>query len=87
MLNIVRARLLRFPDNVILIQFFAYLSSIRLFVDNSRGRIQTIVGQLSLFEVNTDEAIQEAGEDLSTLVGLTLEVKIVIDRIKTRLVS
>lgn len=84
-LNIVRSRLLSFPENVILIQFFASLSSIRLFVDNSRGKIQTIVAQLSLVEMNIDEAIQEAGEDLSTLLGLTLEAKMVIDRIKTRL--
>lgn len=77
MLNIVRSRLLRFSDNAILIQFFAALSSIRLFVDNSRGRIQTMVEQLSLVEVNTDSAIQEAGEDLSTLLGLTLEAKMV----------
>ncbi len=86
-LNIVRSRLLRFPDNAILIQFFASLSSFRLFVDNSRGRIQTIFEQLLLVEVNTDLAIQEAGEDLSTLLGLTLEAKMVIDRIKTRMGS
>lgn len=55
-LNIVRSRLLRFPNNTLLIQFFASLSSIRLFLDNSRGRIQTIVEQLSLTEINTDGA-------------------------------
>ena len=86
-LKIVRSRLLRFQNNALLIQFFASLSSIRLFVDNSRGRIQTIVEQLSIAEMNTDEAIQEAGEDLSTLLGLTLEAKMVIDSIKTRLES
>lgn len=86
-LSIVRSRLLRFPGNAILIQFFAALSNIRLFVDNSRGRIQTIVEQLSSTDVNTEEAIQEAGEDLSTLLGLSLEAKMVVDAIKSRLGS
>lgn len=86
-LNIVRSKLLRFPDNAILIQFFASLSSIRLFIDNSRGKIQNIVEQLSITNVDTDDAIQEAGEDLSTLLGLTLEAKMVVDSIKTCLES
>lgn len=35
--------------------------------------------------MNTDSAIQEAGEELSTLLGLTLEAKMVVDRFHTRL--
>lgn len=86
-LNILRSRLNSFPDNAILIQFFASVSSICLFVEHSQSRIQTIVEQLSLTLSNTDSAIQEAGEDLSTLLGLTLEAKIVVNQLKTRLES
>jgi hypothetical protein len=35
--------------------------------------------------VNTQEVIEEAGEDLSTLLGLTLEAKMVVERINSRL--
>ncbi len=84
-LNIVRSRLMGFPNNARLIEFFAALSNIRLFVDNSRGRIQTIVENLSQTEITTVDQIQEVGEDLATLLGTTLEAKMIVIGIKTRL--
>ncbi|MCL1463182.1 MULTISPECIES: hypothetical protein [Argonema] len=83
-LNLVRQRLSRFPDNVVLTQFFAALSNILLFVEIYRGRIQSIVDRISPENV-ASEIIQEAGEDLGIILGRVLEVKINANRLKTRL--
>lgn len=80
-LNLARVRLSRLPDNGLLIQLFAYLNNALLFVDNSRSRIQTTFDRISADDVTTHAQIQEAGEDLATLLGLTLEVKIEVERI------
>lgn len=84
-LNLARDILERFPDNAILIQLFAYLTSARLFVDTDRKRIQTIVENLSITNGTTDEEIQETGEILATEVGRVLEAKITVIEIRTRL--
>jgi hypothetical protein len=87
-LAIIQSTLYQFPENTTLIQFYAALSNICFFVDSARARIQTIVEKLTLWEpAATEEALQEAGEDLSTLLGQTLEVKIVADQIRKRLES
>lgn len=71
----LRQIMLLFPNNTLLIQLFAYFNTAMFFVDNSRRRIQTTVGQISAENISP-EVIQEAGEDLATLLGETLETKI-----------
>ncbi|MFB2920324.1 MULTISPECIES: hypothetical protein [Aerosakkonema] len=83
-LSLARQRLSRFPDNIVLTQFFAALSNILLFVEIYRGRIQSIVDRISPENV-PNEIIQEAGEDLGIILGRVLEVKINANRLKTRL--
>lgn len=84
-LNLVRPLLSRFPENDRLNQFFAYFSSVLFFVETSKiRRIQAIVERISGADV-TEAEIQEAGEDLSTLLGRVLEAKIGVRRIITRL--
>jgi len=83
-LNIARSKMSRFPDNLILIQLFASLNNAIFFVEISRRSIQSTVEDISPPDVTPLE-IQEAGEDLSTLLGRVLEVKIGVDRTITRL--
>ncbi|MFB2920067.1 MULTISPECIES: hypothetical protein [Aerosakkonema] len=80
----VRAALSRFPENVIMIQFFAYLNDVLLFVDICRRRIDSILERITPNDVAYTE-IQEAGEDLGTLLGRVLETKIEVERIINRL--
>lgn len=83
-LNLARPLLFRFPDNAILIQIFAFLNNAIFFVENSRGRIQTIVESVSSADTPA-EIIQDRGEYLATLLGQVIEVKINANRLKTRL--
>lgn len=83
-LSLARAALSRFTDNAILIQLFASLNNVLLFVETYRRRIQATVELLSPADVTAEE-IQEAGEDLATILGLVLEAKIVVSRASTRL--
>lgn len=85
-LNLTRSVLSRFPDNDLLIQFFAYLNDVLLFVDIARGQIQATIETISPDEVPA-EIIQEAGEDLGTPLGRVLEAKISVRRIVLRLQS
>ena len=82
-LNIVRPALSRFPDNAILIQFFAYLNNVVLFVETYKRQSQNTIERISANDVTAAE-IQEAGEDLGTILGRVLETKIGIRRIITR---
>lgn len=83
-LNLVRLPLSRFPDNIILVQFFAYLNNVLFFVENYRRQIRGAVEQLSGANVRAEE-IQEALEELATMLGVVLETKIRVERIITRL--
>ena len=83
-LNLVRELLSRFFSNAILTQYFAYLNTALIFVKTSRGQIQTTVETLSSTDV-LDEVIQDAGQDLSTLLGRVLEVKLKIVGLVERL--
>lgn len=83
-LNLVRQVLSFFPDNAILLQFFAYLNTVLLFVETYKRQVQTTVETISPTDVPT-KVIQEAGEDLATLLGRALETKIELGRIITRL--
>jgi hypothetical protein len=79
-LNILRQILPRFPNNVILIQYFAYLNTISLFVDTARQQIQTIIDTLTPNDVSI-AIIIESGEDLEMLLGRALEAKMRVERI------
>ena len=83
-LNLARQNLSRFPDNSIIVQFFAFFNNIVLFIDNSRQRIQNIVARLSTANVTAEET-QETGENLATLLGRVLEAKIAVSRVIARL--
>ena len=83
-LTFVRQILENFPNNVLLIQFFAYLSSVLLFVETSQRQIQNTIERLSLSNV-TDSEIKEVGEDLGTLLGRVVETKIKVEGIIHRL--
>lgn len=84
-LTLARVSLERFADNATLIQMFAFLNNTIFYVDTERRRIQTIVENLSATEVTTDEQIQEAGEDLGNKLGRSLETKIFVSSVKSRL--
>lgn len=83
-LNLVRPALSRFPDNIILTQFFAYLNNVLFFVENYRVRVQGTVTSLSVADVTTEE-IRETGEELATMLGVVLETKMRVGRIIARL--
>ena len=72
--NLVRPLLSRFPDNVILIRFFTFFNNSLLFVEISRRRIQAIVERVSAPDV-TGREIQDAEEDLRTLLGRVRSAK------------
>lgn len=55
-----------------------------IFVETSRGQIQTTVETLSPTDV-PDKVIQNAGQDLGTLLGRVLEVKLRVRRLIDRL--
>ena len=83
-LDLLRQVMSRFPNNAVLIQFFAYFNAALFFVENSRRRIQTTVEELSTINIAA-EVIQESGEDLAALLGEMLEAKIRGRNIITRL--
>ncbi len=79
-LNLVRPILSLFPENVKLIQFFAFFNNSLLFIEISQRRIEATVDRISAPDVTIEE-IQNAGEDLGTLLGWVLETKILGRRI------
>lgn len=83
-LNLVRGLLSRFPNNEIMIQFFAYFNNVLLFVENYKTQTQNTTELLSLSNV-TAEQIREAGEDLSSILGRVIETKIEVMGIINRL--
>lgn len=83
-LNLARTALSRFPDNVLLIQFFAYLSDVLLFVEISKRQLQVTIETVSATDVPSN-VVQDAGEELATLLGRVLEAKIDARQIIARL--
>ncbi len=83
-ITLARAILSRFPDNFALIQLFATLNNHLMFVQISRRRIE-YHGVILVTGTATKQQIQDAGEDLSELLGRVLDAKIVVNRIKTGL--
>ncbi len=65
-------------------QFFAYLSNVLFFISNYRQEISITLELLSVAEVTMDE-IDEAGQRLSTMLGVVLENKMRVESIVNRL--
>lgn len=84
-LDLVQRLLSRFPNNAILIQYFAYFNSILLFVDSTKKQVQIIVDNISVEAIPS--VIQEAGEDLGIILARSIEAKVNVSRIKKRLES
>ncbi len=82
-LTLVRSLMILFPDNETLNQFFAYFNTVLFFVIDSERRIQ--ITQEHLTANIATETIQEAGEDLSNLLGRVLETRIKVEGILKRL--
>ena len=79
--NLVRQLMSLFPNNALLIQFFAYWQTTRFFVVNARRRIDETREQLEESEI-----VSELGADLATLLGEVIETKIrsraILDRLR-----
>ena len=69
----------RFPDNARLIGLSANLGNVLFFVSSFRNRIESIIRRISGTTVSND-AIGEAGEELSEIWGRILECKITVSR-------
>lgn len=83
--NIARIILDKFPNNARLVQFFATFSNTLLFVEVEKRRIRSIVKNIELLDIVTEEDIQEVGEDLSAEMGRVLETKNLVTNLKQRL--
>ena len=83
-LSILRPLLDRFPNNNLLVQFYAYLNNSLFLVDVYKRRVQIIVELLQQKTLSSEE-IQSIGEDLSDLVGRIVESKIGLENIIRRL--
>jgi hypothetical protein len=79
--NLVRQLMSLFPNNALLIQFFAYWQTTRFFVVNARRRIDETREQLEESDI-----VSELGADLATLLGEVIETKIrsraILDRLR-----
>ena len=79
--NILRQLMSLFPNNALLIQFFAYWQTTRFFIVNARRRIDETREQLEESEI-----VSELGADLATLLGEVIETKIrsraILDRLR-----
>jgi hypothetical protein len=73
-INLVKLILSRFPDNARMIELFAVLTNVLLFVEITKRRIQFTVDTISSLNLSS-EVIQETGEDLSEMLGRVLENK------------
>lgn len=83
-LNRTKLYLSQFPDNTLLLQFFAAFSNMLLFVEIYRRRVQTTLEQLDIANIPL-EIIQETGEDLGMILGQVLEARINVKTLKNRL--
>ena len=83
-LAILRPLLDRFPNNNLLVQFYGYLNNSLFIVDVYQRRIRFIVELFQQEDLSLSE-IRSKGEELSDLLGRTLESKIGLENIIRRL--
>jgi hypothetical protein len=79
-LDLSRLVLSRFPDNARIIELFATLTNVLLFIEISKRRIQFTVDTF-LSSHATADIIQELGEDLAEMLGRVLENKMLTRRV------
>lgn len=79
-LNRIEPLLSVFPDNSMLISYFAYFNNVRFFVENSKRQIQTTIEIISIENI-TNMEIQEAGKDLEEILNQMLKNKKCFSRI------
>ncbi|MDJ1172045.1 hypothetical protein PMG71_21675 [Roseofilum sp. BLCC_M154] len=79
-LNILRRVMSKFPENAILLQYFAYLNALLFFTTTARQQIQNMVNVFSEANLSLD-VIQETGEDLGILLGKAIESKLRVEKI------
>lgn len=83
--NLLRQFMSLFPNNALLIQFFAYWQTTQFFIVNARRRIDETKAQL-LEQPERGEIVPELGADLAALLGEVIETKIrskaILDRLK-----
>ncbi|WP_017324743.1 hypothetical protein [Synechococcus sp. PCC 7336] len=83
-LKITWEKLRATPDSTELTRLFAIFNNVSFFAENYRGRIQTTVKTIS--EANLEaERLQDAGEELAALLGVTLEAKMLVENSVRRL--
>ena len=84
-IDLTRPILSQFPENTLLIQFFAYLNNVYFLVNSYKERMQNNINLLLLPDITTSE-LQEVGQDLSMMLGVVLETKMkvmnIVDRLK-----
>ncbi|MGB5970147.1 MAG: hypothetical protein WBG70_17665 [Spirulinaceae cyanobacterium] len=83
-IEIARNLLNIFPDNAIIIGYFARFSNYLFFVESSRRGIESVEEVVDNSDV-TGEEVKESGEYLSTLLGSTIEARMVVDNIRSEL--
>jgi hypothetical protein len=83
-LNLTRTALSQFPENPRLAQFFTYLNNVSSLVETYKREIQIMAEEISPADVPAN-LIQDAGEDLGTLLGVTLEIKLQLSQVIARL--
>ncbi|MGK7930895.1 MAG: restriction endonuclease subunit S [Microcystaceae cyanobacterium] len=81
-LSVINSLLFYFPNNLRLIRYLSLFNNTILFIDITRRRIEANIERISAVDV-TSEEIQEAGEDISTLLGRIIEAKIEIQQAVT----
>jgi len=81
---LVREALSRLPENAMLMQTLDYLNEMRRFVNDSRNAIASDIESISSSDV-TNLEIQQVGEDLAASLGMTLEIKMQVQRLLSRL--
>lgn len=83
-LILTRQKLEEFSNNSLFVQVFAKLNNYLLFVEIARRRINYEQILLSTPALNREQ-IQNAGEDLSELLGQVIDAKIAVITVKQRL--
>ncbi|WP_071592321.1 hypothetical protein [Pseudanabaena sp. PCC 6802] len=83
-INLVQSVMSLFPNNDVLIQFYASLNTVLFFAHTYRQRLQ-ITTQTFLDVDMTAAEVQETGEELAAMLGVVIEVKIRVSKTVTTL--
>lgn len=84
-IQLSRILLDRFPENIIMIEMFAFLNSVIFLVDTEKNQVEKIIQTLVQINNVTQEEIELAGQDLAAKLGRLLETKVRVIQITSRL--